>query len=90
VGGLRNHRQVIILFLFAFFPMVINTYKGVKSGDAKLLEVGRAFRGRAALWANIVCPARGRSCHRHSPCAWPRAMIGMVWPISHAISGIVI
>jgi len=36
--------KVIILFLFAFFPMVINTYQGVKSVDPKLLEVGRAFR----------------------------------------------
>jgi ABC-type nitrate/sulfonate/bicarbonate transport system permease component len=46
---------VIILFLFAFFPMVINTYQGVKSVDAKLIEVGRAFRcSERQLWTNIM------------------------------------
>jgi len=28
--------------MFAFFPMVINTYQGVKNADSKLLEVGRS------------------------------------------------
>ena len=45
VGGLSSTTaKVIILFLFAFFPMVINTYQGVKAVDPKLIEVGRAFR----------------------------------------------
>ena len=43
-AGFDTTAKVIILFLFAFFPMVINTYQGVKSVDPKLLEVGRAFR----------------------------------------------
>ena len=43
-AGFDTTAKVIILFLFAFFPMVINTYQGVKSVDPKLIEVGRAFR----------------------------------------------
>jgi NitT/TauT family transport system permease protein len=54
-AGFDITAKVIILFLFAFFPMVINTYQGVKSVDPKLLEVGRAFRcSEGQLWWNIV------------------------------------
>ncbi len=56
-AGYETTAKVIILFLFGFFPMVINTYQGVKSVDPKLLEVGRAFRcSERQLWANIVLP----------------------------------
>jgi hypothetical protein len=54
-AGFDTTAKVIILFLFAFFPMVINTYQGVKSVDPKLLEVGRAFRcSEGQLWG-ISC-----------------------------------
>ena len=43
-AGFETTAKVIILFMFAFFPMVINTYQGVKAVDPKLVEVGRAFR----------------------------------------------
>src|SRR6266481_5227337 len=57
-AGFETTAKVIILFLFAFFPMVINTYQGVKAVDPKLIEVGRAFRcNEGQLWANIVIPA---------------------------------
>src|SRR5207245_9787883 len=57
-AGFDTTAKVIILFLFAFFPMVINTYQDVKSVDPKLLEVGRAFRcSERQLWWNIVLPA---------------------------------
>jgi NitT/TauT family transport system permease protein len=68
-AGFETTAKVIILFMFAFFPMVINTYQGVKSVDPKLLEVGRAFRcSESQLWANIVLPA---ACRSSSPVfAW--------------------
>ncbi len=43
-AGFETTAKVIILFLFAFFPMTINTYQGVKNVDPRLIEVGRAFR----------------------------------------------
>src|SRR5439155_19078076 len=56
--GYETTAKVVILFLFAFFPMAINTYQGVKNVDPKLLEVGRAFRcSEGQLWWNIVLPA---------------------------------
>jgi ABC-type nitrate/sulfonate/bicarbonate transport system permease component len=35
-AGFETMAKVIILFLFAFFPMVINTYQGVKNVDPRL------------------------------------------------------
>jgi NitT/TauT family transport system permease protein len=56
-AGFETTAKVIILFLFAFFPMAINTYQGVKNVDPRLIEVGRAFRcSEAQLWTNIVLP----------------------------------
>src|SRR5205809_7694575 len=39
-AGFETTAYVIILFLFAFFLMAINTYQGVKSVDPKLSELG--------------------------------------------------
>ena len=82
--------KVIILFLFAFFPMVINTYQGVKSVDPKLIEVGRAFRcSERQLWANIVLPASLPFIVTGLRLALGRALIGMVLAdLYTAISGI--
>src|SRR3989440_7660555 len=52
-AGFESTAKIIVLFLFAFFPMAINTYHGVKNVDPRLLEVGRAFRcSERQLWAN--------------------------------------
>ena len=61
-AGYETTAKVIILFLFAFFPMVINTYQGVKAVDPKLLEVGRAFRcSNGSCGPTSCCPRRCRS-----------------------------
>ena len=78
-AGFETTAKVIILFLFAFFPMVINTYQGVKSVDPKLLEVGRAFRcSERQLWANIVLPASLPFIVTGLRLALGRGLIGMV------------
>jgi NitT/TauT family transport system permease protein len=89
-AGFDTTAKIIILFLFAFFPMVINTYQGVKSVDPKLLEVGRAFRcSEAQLWANIVLPAALPFIVTGIRLAVGRGMIGMVLAdLYTAISGI--
>jgi NitT/TauT family transport system permease protein len=89
-AGYETTAKVIILFLFAFFPMVINTYQGVKSVDPKLLEVGRAFRSsERQLWANIVLPASLPFVVTGIRLAVGRGMIGMVLAdLYTAISGI--
>ena len=89
-AGFEITAKVIILFMFAFFPMVINTYQGVKSVDPKLLEVGRAFRcSESQLWANIVLPAALPFIVTGLRLAVGRGLIGMVLAdLYTAISGI--
>jgi NitT/TauT family transport system permease protein len=89
-AGFDTTAKVIILFLFAFFPMVINTYQGVKSVDPKLLEVGRAFRcSERQLWWNIVLPASLPFIVTGLRLALGRGLIGMVLAdLYTAISGI--
>jgi NitT/TauT family transport system permease protein len=89
-AGYETTAKVIILFLFAFFPMVINTYQGVKSVDPKLIEVGRAFRcSERQLWTNIVLPGALPFIVTGIRLAVGRGMIGMVLAdLYTAISGI--
>jgi sulfonate transport system permease protein len=89
-AGYETTAKVIILFMFAFFPMVINTYQGVKAVDPKLLEVGRAFRcSERQLWGNIVLPASLPFIVTGIRLAVGRGMIGMVLAdLYTAISGI--
>ena len=89
-AGFDTAAKVVILFLFAFFPMVINTYQGVKNVDPKLLEVGKAFRcGEGQLWFNIVLPAAMPFIVTGLRLAVGRGLIGMVLAdLYTAISGI--
>jgi NitT/TauT family transport system permease protein len=89
-AGFETTAKVIILFMFAFFPMVINTYQGVRNVDTKLLEVGRAFRcSERQLWANIVLPAALPFIVTGIRLALGRGLIGMVLAdLYTAISGI--
>jgi sulfonate transport system permease protein len=89
-AGFEMTAKVIILFLFAFFPMAINTYQGVKAVDPKLIEVGRAFRATEwQLWSNIVIPAALPFIVTGLRLAVGRGLIGMVLAdLYTAISGI--
>ena len=89
-AGFETTAKVIILFLFAFFPMAINTYQGVKNVDAKLIEVGRAFRcSERQLWTNIVLPGALPFIVTGLRRAVGRGLIGMVLAdLYTAISGI--
>ena len=89
-AGFETTAKVVILFLFAFFPMVINTHQGVKNVDPKLIEVGRAFRcSERQLWTNIVLPAALPFIVTGLRLAVGRGLIGMVLAdLYTAISGI--
>ena len=89
-AGFESTAKIVILFLFAFFPLVINTYQGVKNVDPRLLEVGRAFRcSERQLWANIVLPAALPFIVTGLRLAVGRGLIGMVLAdLYTAISGI--
>jgi NitT/TauT family transport system permease protein len=89
-AGFDTTSKIIILFLFAFFPMVINTYQGVKNVDHKLIEVGRSFRcSERQLWTNIVLPSALPFIVTGLRLAVGRGLIGMVLAdLYTAISGI--
>lgn len=89
-AGFDITAKVIILFLFAFFPMTINTYQGVKNVDPKLLEVGRSFRcSEQQLWKNIILPGALPFIITGLRLAIGRGLIGMVLAdLYTAISGI--
>lgn len=89
-AGFETSAKVIILFLFAFFPMAINTYQGVKNVDPKLMEVGRSFRcSERQLWTNIVLPGALPFIITGLRLAIGRGLIGMVLAdLYTAISGI--
>jgi len=89
-AGFETTAKVIILFLFAFFPMTINTYQGVKNVDPRLIEVGRAFRcSERQLWLNIVLPGALPFIVTGLRLAVGRGLIGMVLAdLYTAISGI--
>jgi NitT/TauT family transport system permease protein len=89
-AGYQTTAKVIILFLFAFFPMAINTHQGVKNVDPKLIEVGRAFRASEwQLWTNIVLPGALPFIVTGLRLAVGRGLIGMVLAdLYTAISGI--
>ena len=88
--GFDTLAKTVVLFFFAFFPMVINTYQGVKNVDPKLLEVGNAFRcTERQLWANIVLPGSLPFIITGLRLAIGRGLIGMVLAdLYTAISGI--
>lgn len=89
-AGFDITAKVVILFMFAFFPMVINTYQGVKNVDPKLIEVGRSFRcSEGQLWKNIVLPGALPFIVTGLRLAVGRGLIGMVLAdLYTAISGI--
>jgi NitT/TauT family transport system permease protein len=89
-AGFESTAKIIVLFLFAFFPMAINTYQGVKNVDPRLIEVGRAFRcSERQLWANIVLPAALPFIVTGLRLAVGRGLIGMVLADQYtAVSGI--
>jgi sulfonate transport system permease protein len=89
-AGFDTSAKVIVLFIFAFFPMTINTYQGVKNVDPKLLEVGRSFRcSERQLWMNIILPGALPFIITGLRLAIGRGLIGMVLAdLYTAISGI--
>jgi NitT/TauT family transport system permease protein len=55
--GIYLKAKIIIVFLFAVFPIIINTYQGVREVDHNLLEVARAFRSsERAMWQDVLLP----------------------------------
>lgn len=60
--GLGDLAKVVFLSLAAFFPMVLNTFEGIRSVPREYLEVARVFRfSRWQLLRRVVLPAAAPS-----------------------------
>jgi NitT/TauT family transport system permease protein len=88
--GIEVSAKIAVVFLFTFFPIVINTQQGVKNVDGRLTEVGRAFRcSERQLWIHIVLPAAVPFIVTGLRLAIGRGLIGMVLAdLYTAITGI--
>ncbi|MEI9804750.1 MAG: ABC transporter permease subunit [Pseudolabrys sp.] len=73
--GIYLKAKIIVVFLFAVFPVLINTYQGVRECDKNMLEVGALVPlRRMADVAGRAVPFRGALHHRrHPPRHRPRA-----------------
>lgn len=56
--GFQTLAKVVLVFLFCLFPILINTYQGVKNTDPRLVEVARSFCAREwGLWRDLILPS---------------------------------
>jgi sulfonate transport system permease protein len=55
--GINNEAKIVVVFLFAVFPILINTYQGVRECDKNMLEVARSFRSSEwRIWRDVLLP----------------------------------
>ncbi len=78
--GLGFTVKVSVVFLFAFFPVLINTASGAKNVSASMIEVGRAYlASRRQIMFKVVLPA-----------ALPFIMAGVRIAVGRAVVGMII
>jgi len=71
--------KVLVVFLFAVFPVIYNTVEGARSIKPEMIEVARAFRSNEwALWREVMLP--------HT---LPYAMTGVRQAIGRALVGMI-
>lgn len=71
--------KVLVVFLFAFFPILYNTLEGARSVKPELIEVARSFRSsEIAIWRDILIPYTLPYALTGIRQASGRALVGMV------------
>jgi NitT/TauT family transport system permease protein len=77
--GLGFSVKVAVVFLFAFFPVLINTASGAKNVSAAMIEVGRAYlASRRQILLKVVLPAALPFIMAGVRIAVGRALVGMI------------
>jgi NitT/TauT family transport system permease protein len=67
------------VFLFAVFPVLINTYQGVRECDKNMIEVARSFRsGEWRMWQDVLLPFAVPYIIAGIRLAIGRGLIGMI------------
>ncbi len=74
--GIEEEARLFLTALGVFFPIYINTFHGVRTVDAQLVEMGRSYgMGRLELFRRIVLPG-ALPRRSSSACAMPSASCG--------------
>jgi ABC-type nitrate/sulfonate/bicarbonate transport system permease component len=77
--GFRVPAKVIVVFLFMVFPVLLNTYEGVKNVDRNLQEVARAFcSSERQLWRHLIIPSAIPFIVAGVRLAIGRGLVGMI------------
>lgn len=78
--GLGLSARVIVVFLFSFPIIVLNTLAGLKNLDTSLLEMAKSFKAsERQLWRHVLLPS-----------ALPGILTGMQLGLARALSGMII
>lgn len=77
--GLGMSSKIAIVFLSGFFPVLMNTFSGVRTVSAQLVDIGRAYgAGEKKIFTKIIVPA-----------ALPFIMTGIRLAVGRALIGII-
>jgi len=77
--GFKVPAKVIIVFLFMVFPVLLNTFEGVKNVDRNLQEVARSFcSSERQLWRHLIIPSAVPFIVAGIRLAIGRGLVGMI------------
>jgi len=77
--GFEFWPKVLVVYLFAFFPILYNTLEGARSVKPELIEVAQSFRSsEVAIWKDILIPYTLPYALTGIRQAAGRALVGMV------------
>ncbi len=77
--GFQTTAKVALVFLFCVFPILINTYQGVKNTDGRLVEVARSFCSKEwSMWRDLILPSSAPFIVAGIRLAIGRGLVGMV------------
>ncbi|MGI8525555.1 MAG: ABC transporter permease [Pseudolabrys sp.] len=79
-AGLEIYGKIVIVVSIAIFPVIVNTYSGIKDVRGSLIEIGRAYgASEYQIFTKIVLPA-----------AVPYIMAGIRLSVGLAIIGVIV
>ncbi len=77
--GIYLKAKIIVVFLFAVFPILINTYQGVRECDKNMIEVARSFRSNEwRMWQDVLLPYAVPYIAAGVRLAIGRGLVGMI------------
>jgi ABC-type nitrate/sulfonate/bicarbonate transport system permease component len=77
--GIYLQAKIIVVFLFAVFPILISTYQGVRECDKNMLEVAHSFRSNEwQVWQDVLLPFALPYVTASIRLAIGRGLVGMV------------